>query len=152
MEVRVYRHCWGCVVPYWHSGTFREVRAWDGVDGVTRRVCVRAFSILYFNREHLNKPETLARIGIIYKQYEANLYWWEALLMLRKITVVLVTIFASSNEVGQAAIVLLALILFTLVQQMVRRHGRGRAELVVTYRRCTRRRLGLVSGATISCC
>jgi hypothetical protein len=46
------------------------------------------FYILYRNRNELDNPVTLLKIGILYKEYKSRAYYWELIKSLEKILII----------------------------------------------------------------
>jgi hypothetical protein len=75
-----------------------------------------AFSLLTRERESLNKLSVKEKFGFLYNGYKVEYYYWEIVIMYRKIGLIFIQVFISQNgAITQAMIVLLVLIIFIVI-------------------------------------
>lgn len=58
-----------------------------------------ALILLFRNKETLNTIETKEKLGFLYNGYKTDYYFWEILIMYRKIIIIFVAIFLSGEGV-----------------------------------------------------
>lgn len=66
-------------------------------------------------RKFLDKIETRECLGFLYRGYRKEFYYWEVIIMYRKITLIFISVFVSTYGVAQALIVFILLIAFLFV-------------------------------------
>ena len=72
-----------------------------------------ALIMLIKNRKVLDTLEAKEKLGFLYNGYKKELFFWEIIIMYRKISVIFISVFlASYGVVGQALVVFAILILF----------------------------------------
>ena len=75
-----------------------------------------AFTLLTRERETLDKLATKEKFGFLYNGYKKDFYYWEIVIMYRKIAIIFIAVFISSSGViTQALIVFLLLIIFIVI-------------------------------------
>jgi len=75
-----------------------------------------AFTLLTRERETLDKLATKEKFGFLYNGYKKDFYYWEIVIMYRKIAIIFIAVFiSSSGVVTQALIVFLLLIIFIVI-------------------------------------
>ena len=74
---------------------------------------VTAWIILYKSRRKLDKIDVKDKYGFLYNGYKQRLYFWESVIMLRKVAMIFITVFLSSlGRIVQALAVILLLIFY----------------------------------------
>lgn len=72
-----------------------------------------AFILLSRIRKNLDKLESREKLGFLYRGYKKDFFFWEVIIMYRKIALICISVFISSyGVVAQALIVFMLLILF----------------------------------------
>lgn len=72
-----------------------------------------AFLLLTGIRKQLDKIESREKLGFLYRGYRKDYYFWEIIIMYRKITLICISVFISSyGIIAQALIVFIILVSF----------------------------------------
>eukprot|EP00347_Sterkiella_histriomuscorum_P017498 403349122 len=80
-----------------------------------------ALVLLFKNKEKLTEIETKEKLGFLYNGYKKEYFYWEILIMSRKIIIIFIAIFLSEQGVmAQALIVLAALLIFLALNMKFR--------------------------------
>eukprot|EP00347_Sterkiella_histriomuscorum_P007237 403349735 len=75
-----------------------------------------AFILLTKDRKNLEQIEVRERLGFLYRGFRAELYYWEIVIMYRKIVLIFISVFISAyGVVAQALIVFIVLIVFMII-------------------------------------
>ena len=79
------------------------------------------FVILYRGRNRLNQTDFGKKFGYLYKRYDAEWYWWETVVLLRKLILAIINILVltpsgSPLPVPQAALGMLTVLTFIMLQ------------------------------------
>lgn len=75
-----------------------------------------AFTLLTRERDSLQRLSTKEKFGFLYNGYKVEYYYWEIVIMYRKIGLIFIQVFISQNgAITQAMIVLLVLIIFIVI-------------------------------------
>lgn len=71
-----------------------------------------AFTLLTRVRKDLDSIRTREKYGFLYRGYRKDFYYWEIVIMYRKITLIFISVFISSiGVIAQALVVFMVLIL-----------------------------------------
>ena len=75
-----------------------------------------AFILLSRERKNLDSIAVRERLGFLYRGYRTQFYYWEILIMYRKISLIFISVFISSyGVIAQALVVFIILILYLIV-------------------------------------
>ena len=76
------------------------------------------FSILYRNRKNLDDDNIKMKYGFIYKGYSISRFYWEFIIMFRKLLIVIINVFIGNNDVLLEVFVGFWVILFSISIQL----------------------------------
>lgn len=72
-----------------------------------------ALLLLYCSRHDLDSPRVKEKYGFLYNGYRHRLYYWESVIMFRKVAMIFITVLLSSTgRIVQALFVILLLIFY----------------------------------------
>ena len=72
-------------------------------------------------REHLESPQVKSKYGFLFKGYHPNTYYWESVIMYRKVAMIFVSVFLQAFGTRIQAFTVFLLILFFVVLTSKRR-------------------------------
>lgn len=78
-------------------------------------------------KDQLDTPGALYRFGFLYNGYKRDNYFWEIIIMYRKITCLVVSVFLGSQGIIVQALVLLILLVFFMLLNDAKRPFGSRA-------------------------
>lgn len=73
--------------------------------------------LLYRRRKQLNSAAEKIKYGFLYKGFKSNRYYWEFVIMLRKIIIICSSVFLKSTSPGIQALIVFVVILFAYLFQ-----------------------------------
>ena len=75
-----------------------------------------AFILLTREKERLNTLAVREKLGFLYRGYKKQFYYWESIIMYRKIALIFISVFIQTyGVISQAMVVFMLLIVFLIV-------------------------------------
>lgn len=77
-----------------------------------------SFLVLWFDRKNLKDEFVMGKYGFLYRGYKLKFYYWESVIMVRKILVNFIAVYLKqSGNIIQALVVFLMLIFFVFLNK-----------------------------------